>query len=82
MHTVILVNIKPVYISNETLQPVEITEKERLLSAIFQDKYLFVELYTPIVKFTAKTFKALDKLITDYSTTNKVYDFHSIIIKK
>jgi len=81
MKKVILVNIQPIYIDNNTGQTVKLTEKEKLLN-LFTSQYSFSELYTKLAVFQAKTYKQLDVLISDYSTTNKIYDFQSIIIKK
>lgn len=82
MKTVILVNIAPVYISNDTCQPVVLTDNEKLLNSIFLSKYTFVQIYTPLAKFSGKTYKALDEQISKFSNDNKIFDFESIIIKK
>ena len=82
MKTVILVNIAPVYISNDTCQPVLLTDNEKLLNSLFSSKYTFVEIYTPLAKFSGKTYKALDEQISKFSNDNKIFDFESIIIKK
>jgi len=81
MKTVLLVNISAAYISNDTCQPIELTDKEKLFNSLFFDKYTFVEIYTPLAKFSGKTYKALDEQIREYSKTNS-HDFLSIIIKK
>jgi len=81
MKTVLLVNIAPVYISNDTCQPVTLTDNEKLLNSLFGTEYTFVELYTPLAKFSGKTYKDLDIQISEYSKTNS-HDFLSIIIKK
>tara|TARA_R110000868_G_scaffold379828_2_gene645775 strand:- start:476 stop:724 length:249 start_codon:yes stop_codon:yes gene_type:complete len=82
MKTVLLVNIAPVYISNDTCQPVNLTDNQKLLSSLFTDEFTFVQLYTPLVKFSGKTYKDLEAQINKFSTDNKIYDFESIIIKK
>ena len=82
MKTVLLVNISPAYISNDTCQPVVLTDNEKLLNGLFSSQYTFVQLYTPLVTFSGKTYKELDKKIRDYSQANNCFDFESIIIKK
>ena len=82
MKTVLLVNISPVYISNDTCQPVVLTDNEKLLNSLFGSEYTFVQLYTPLVKFSGKTYKELDQKISDYSKNNNYFDFEPIIIKK
>ena len=81
MKTVILVNIKPVYVSNETGYPVQLTDNEKLLNSLFTSQYTFVEVYTKLAEFKGKTYKVLDEQISEYSKTNS-HDFLSIIIKK
>ena len=81
MKTVLIVKIEPVYISNDSCLPVTLTDNDKLLSSLFNDKYSFVEIYTPLKKFTAKTYKAIDILIDTYCKQNKCFDTHSIIIK-
>lgn len=81
MKTVILVNIAPVYISNDTCQPVILTDNQKLFNSLFSSEYTFVEIYTPLAKFSGKTYKELDKQISEYSQTHS-QDFLSIIIKK
>ena len=80
MKTVLLVNITPLHICNDTLQPVNLTEREKLLN-LFSNKYSFVEIYTPLIKLTGKTYKELDEKINNFSQQNNVYNFQSIIIK-
>ena len=82
MKQVILVNIKTVYISNDSCYPVELTANEKLLNSLFSSQYTFVQLYTPLAKFSGKTYKALDEQISKFSNDNKIFDFESIIIKK
>lgn len=82
MKTVILVNIAPVYVSNETGYPVELTDNEKLLNSLFSSQYTFVQVYTKLAEFKGKTYKDLDRQITEYSAKNNYYDFESIIIKK
>lgn len=81
MKKVFLVNIKPVYIDNNTCQPVTLTPEERLLNSLFSSQYTFVEVYTKLAEFKGNTYKVLDEQISEYSKTNS-HDFLSIIIKK
>jgi len=82
MKKVILVNINSVYISNETLQPANPTEHERLIDQFLgSNKFTFVELYTPIKTFTAKTYKQLNEMVLNFSETNKIWGYHCIEVK-
>ena len=81
MKKIVLVNITPVYISNESCKPVQLTETEKLLNSLFSSQYTFVQVYTKLAEFKAKTYKELDRLIDEFSTKTNNYDFHSIIIK-
>lgn len=82
MYTALLVNITPTYISNDTCQPVELTENEKLLNAFNgYDKYSFVEIYTPLMKITGKTYKEIDRKISEYSASAKTFDFQCIILR-
>lgn len=83
MKTVLLVNIKPLYVSNETCLPVELTETEKLLNYFNgHHKYSFVEIYTPILKIKGKTYKEIESKINEYTTKTRNFDFQTIVLNK
>jgi len=77
MKKVILVNIKPLYICNETLQPVEITEKEQEVKYLY--KNIIKTTYQTTTFYQTKTRYETEKKVRNVSVERSGISFGNII---
>lgn len=76
MKTLIAINTHSQYISNDTGEIVGLSWNDKLLSALYTNKYTFQEIFTIVAKFSAKTTKELNLLVDQYEATNPYPQFY------
>lgn len=69
-------------ISNETCEPIEVSPEERLMDAIFGEKYCYVDLYTSLEIIWGKTLAEIETKSWEVARKNNTSDIEVFMIKK